>query len=140
MQSCGPLVLPVADVSVIAKDYRSRTSGIAFAMGEQPLKSFHSIRNMVRLSIGEALTNLIFGNISSFDDIHLILSFNCAGKLPGETARLYECVREVRDTLTALGLDLVNVKDSVSMAVRMEGDTVKVKPWDPSQRRLPSRW
>lgn len=125
---------------MIAKDYRSRTSGIAFAMGEQPLKSFHSIQNMVRLSIGEALTNLIFGNVSSFDDIHLILSFNCAGKLPGETARLYQCCEEVRQTLTALGLELVNVKDSVSMAVRMNGDTVKVKSWDPPHSRLPSLW
>ena len=71
---------------MIAKDYRSRTSGLAYAIGEQPLKSFISARNMVRLSVGEALTNLIFGNVSSYEDIHFMLSFNCAGKLPGETA------------------------------------------------------
>ena len=92
----------MADVAVIAKDYRSRTSGVAFALGEQPLKSFHSVRNMVRLSLGEALTNLVFGNVMRYGDIHLVLSFNCAGKLRGETARMYECCEEVKEAVMAL--------------------------------------
>lgn len=111
---------------MIAKDYRTKTTGIAFAIGEQPLKSFLSIRSMVRLSIGEALTNLLFGNITRYSDIHLVLSFNCAGKLAGETARMYECCKEVKEAMNELNLELVNVKDSVSMAVRMEDETVKV--------------
>ena len=45
-------------------------------------------------------------NFVFVDKFYLILSFNCAGKLPGETARLYECVREVRDTLRRLGFRL----------------------------------
>ena len=113
-------------MAVIAKDYRARTSGLAFALGEQPLKSFLSLRSMVRLSVGEALTNLVFGNVTQYSDIHLLLSFNCAGKLPGETARMYECCEEVRNTVMTLGLEVVNVKDSVSMAVRMQDQTVKV--------------
>lgn len=118
--------MPVSDVAVIAKDYRSRTSGLAYAIGEQPLKSFISARNMVRLSVGEALTNLIFGNVSSYEDIHFMLSFNCAGKLPGETAFMYECCEEVQECMKELKLEIVNVKDSVSMAVRMNDETVKV--------------
>ena len=121
----------MADVAVIAKDYRSRTSGVAFALGEQPLKSFHSVRNMVRLSLGEALTNLVFGNVMRYGDIHLVLSFNCAGKLRGETARMYECCEEVKEAVMALGLEVVNVKDSVSMAVHMENETVKVRSRSP---------
>ena len=113
-------------MAVIAKDYRSRTSGLAYAIGEQPLKSFISARNMVRLSVGEALTNLIFGNVSSYEDIHFMLSFNCAGKLPGETAYMYECCEEVQKCMKELKLEIVNVKDSVSMAVRMNDETVKV--------------
>ena len=58
---------------MIAKDYRARTSGLAFALGEQPLKSFLSLRSMVRLSVGEALTNLVFGNVTQYSDIHLLL-------------------------------------------------------------------
>lgn len=95
-------------------------------MGEQPLKSFLSLRSMVRLSIGEALTNLLFGNITRYSDIHLVLSFNCAGKLPGETARMYECCKEVKEAMNELNLEIVNVKDSVSMAVHTEEETVMV--------------
>lgn len=111
---------------MIAKDYRAHTTGIAFAIGEQPIKSFLSLRSMVRLSIGEALTNLLFGNITRYSDIHLLLSFNCAGKQPGETARMYECCQEVKEAMTELNLEIVNVKDSVSMAVHMEDETVMV--------------
>ena len=110
---------------MIAKDYRPHTSGIAFAIGEQPIKSFLSLRSMVRLSIGEALTNLLFGNITRYSDIHLVMSFNCAGKLEGETARMYECCKEVKEATSELNLEIVNVKDSVSMAVHMEEETVK---------------
>lgn len=99
-------------------------------MGEQPIKSFLSLRSMVRLSIGEALTNLLFGNITRYSDIHLVLSFNCAGKLAGETARMYDCCKEVKDAVSELNLEIVNVKDSVSMAVRMEDETVKVNTYD----------
>ena len=84
------------------------------------------MRSMVRLSIGEALTNIVFGNLTRYSDIHLVLSFNCAGKLAGETARMYACCEEVKEAVMALGLEVVNVKDSVSMAVRMEEETVKV--------------
>ena len=113
-------------MAVIAKDYRARTSGVAFAIGEQPIKSFLSLRSMVRLSIGEALTNIVFGNLTRYSDIHLVLSFNGAGKLAGETARMYECCEEVKEAVKTLGLEVVNVKDSMSMAVRMDDETIKV--------------
>ncbi len=120
-------------MAVIAKDYRSRTSGLAYAIGEQPIKSFISARNMVRLTIGEAMTNLVFGNVNSYSDIHFVLSFNCAGKLPGETAYMYQCCEEIQQCMKELRLEIVNVKDSVSMAVCMGDQTVKVTSSLPSQ-------
>ena len=127
-------------MAVIANDYRSRTSGLAFALGEQPLKSFLSIGSMVRLSIGESLTNLLFGNVTSFEDIHFLLSFNCAGKLPTETAKLFQCCQEVGSTFRELQMGVVNVKDSVSMAVRMGDETVKVRLGIAQHHRLHSLW
>ena len=62
-----------------------------------------------------------------------MLSFNCAGKLPGETAYMYQCCEEIQQCMKELRLEIVNVKDSVSMAVCMGEQTVKVTSSLPSQ-------
>lgn len=115
----------MSDVAVIAKDYRSTTTGIAFASGEQPTKGFVSVRSMVQMSVGEALTNLVWGNVGKLEDVRLMLSFNCAGKMEGETAKLHACVRQVSKLAGELGIGVIGVKDSVAMAVQMGEETVK---------------
>lgn len=113
-------------MALLAKDYRAHTSGVAFALGEAPPKALVEVGAMVRLALGEALTNLVFGNVTRWEDIHFLLSLNCAGKVAGGTARLYAACQAASHALHSLGLTLLNVKDSVAMAVHLRDETVQV--------------
>lgn len=62
-QCVGPLHTPLADVAVIALSY-FETVGSATAIGEQPIKGLVSPECGARMSLGEALTNLVFAKIT----------------------------------------------------------------------------
>ncbi len=58
-QCAGPLQLTVADVAVIAQSHFGVTGG-ATAIGEQPIKGLLDPVSMARMTVGEALTNLVW--------------------------------------------------------------------------------
>lgn len=62
-QCVGPLHTPVADVAVTSLSYHD-TVGAATAIGEQPIKMLIDPCAGARMSLGEALTNLVFSQIS----------------------------------------------------------------------------
>ena len=76
-QCVGPLHTPVADVAVTALSHFS-TVGSATAIGEQPIKGLVDPACGARMSVGEALTNLVFARISTLR-VGLVgmLKFNC---------------------------------------------------------------
>ncbi len=57
-QCVGPLQLPISDVAVFAQSHQDLT-GLATSIGEQPIKGLIDPVAMARLSLGEALTNLV---------------------------------------------------------------------------------
>lgn len=59
----GPLHTPVADVAVTSLSYND-TVGAATAIGEQPIKMLVDPCAGARMCLGEALTNLIFAQIT----------------------------------------------------------------------------
>ena len=59
----GPLHTPVADVAVTSLSYFGKL-GAATAIGEQPIKMLVDSRAGARMCLGEALTNLIFAQIT----------------------------------------------------------------------------
>ncbi|HHL32761.1 MAG TPA: phosphoribosylformylglycinamidine synthase, partial [Desulfobulbaceae bacterium] len=61
-QCCGPLQLTVADVAVIAQSHFGLT-GIATAIGEQPIKMLVDPAAGARMAVGEAWTNLVWAKI-----------------------------------------------------------------------------
>lgn len=63
-QCVGPLQTPLADVAVTALSYWDNV-GSALACGEQPIKGIVNPKIGARMSVGEALTNLVFALISS---------------------------------------------------------------------------
>ena len=118
-QCVGPNHTPLADVCVIANSYFD-TTGIASAIGEQPIKSLFSVETMVQLSIAEMLTNLMWANITSFEDI------KCSGNWmwplkrgntydSKEGHQLYLGVQEASRVLKVLGIAIDGGKDSLSM-------------------------
>ncbi|MDP2276805.1 MAG: AIR synthase-related protein, partial [Nitrospirota bacterium] len=114
-QCAGPLHLTVSDVAVIAQSHFGLT-GAAISIGEQPIKTLINPSATARLSVGEALTNIVWAKISKLEDIKCSGNWMWAAKLPGEGARLYDAAVAVQDIMLELGIAIDGGKDSLSMA------------------------
>ncbi|MGC2064024.1 MAG: phosphoribosylformylglycinamidine synthase [Thermodesulfovibrionales bacterium] len=128
-QCAGRLQLTVSDVAVIAQSHFGLT-GAAISIGEQPLKGLINSAAMARMSVAEALTNIVWAKISRLEDIKCSGNWMWAPKLPGEGADLYDAAVAMRDTMIQLGIAIDGGKDSLSMAARVTdgaGNTEVVK-------------
>jgi len=123
-QCCGPLQLPVSDVSIIAQSHFGYT-GAAISIGEQPLKTMVDAAAGARMSVAEALTNMVWARISSLEDIKCSVNWMWPAKLPGEGAELYRAADALSTMMKDLGIAADGGKDSVSMAARVKDETVK---------------
>jgi phosphoribosylformylglycinamidine synthase len=123
-QCCGPLGLPVSDVSVVAQSHFGIT-GAAMSIGEQPLKVLINPGAGARMSVAEALTNMVWAKISSLSDIKCSVNWMWPAKLPGEGAALWDCAVALAGFMKFMGIAADGGKDSVSMAARVEDETVK---------------
>ncbi|NOZ77625.1 MAG: phosphoribosylformylglycinamidine synthase [Acidobacteria bacterium] len=119
-QCAGPLQLTVSDVAVIATGHRATTGG-ATAIGEQPLKGLVDPAAMARMSVGEALTNLVWARVTALEDVRCSANWMWAAKLPGEGARLWDAAVAMRDLMLELGIAVDGGKDSLSMAALAPG-------------------
>ena len=117
-QCAGPLHLTVSDVAVIAQSHFGLT-GAAISIGEQPIKTLINPPAMARLTVGEALTNIVWAKISAIEDIKCSGNWMWAAKLPGEGARLYDAAVALRDIMLELGIAIDGGKDSLSMAAKV---------------------
>ncbi|MBA4372508.1 MAG: phosphoribosylformylglycinamidine synthase [Thermodesulfovibrio sp.] len=117
-QCCGRLQLTVSDVAVIAQSHFGLT-GAAISIGEQPLKGLINPSAMARMSVAEALTNMVWAKISRLEDIKCSGNWMWAPKLPGEGADLYDAAVAMRDLMMQLGIAIDGGKDSLSMAARV---------------------
>ncbi|XP_054707520.1 phosphoribosylformylglycinamidine synthase-like [Uloborus diversus] len=123
-QCVGPLHTPLADVAVISLSYFD-TVGSATAIGEQPIKGLLNPAAGARMSVAEALTNIVFAKISSLKDIKCSGNWMWAAKLPGEGAALYDACKAMCSVMSKIGIAIDGGKDSLSMAARVENETVK---------------
>lgn len=114
-QCAGPLQLTVSDVAVIAQSHFG-TTGAATAIGEQPIKGLLDPAAMARMSVGEALTNIVWAAVTGLEDIRCSANWMWAAKLPGEGAALYDAAVAMRDIMIELGIAVDGGKDSLSMA------------------------
>ncbi|MBA4417270.1 MAG: phosphoribosylformylglycinamidine synthase [Syntrophus sp. (in: bacteria)] len=123
-QCCGPLQLTVGDVAVIAQTHFGIT-GAAFSIGEQPIKMLVDAEAGARMAVGEALTNIVWAQISALTDIKCSANWMWAPKLPGEGAALYDAACAMRDLMIRLGIAVDGGKDSLSMATKVGEEIVK---------------
>jgi phosphoribosylformylglycinamidine synthase len=117
-QCAGPLQLTVADVAVVAQSHLGQT-GAAIAIGEQPVKGLIDPAAMARMSVGEALTNMVWARITAIEDIRCSGNWMWAPKLPGEGALLYDTAVAMSEMMIELGIAIDGGKDSLSMAARV---------------------
>ncbi|XP_065283087.1 phosphoribosylformylglycinamidine synthase [Dermacentor albipictus] len=123
-QCVGPLHTPLADVAVVSLSYFDKV-GSATAIGEQPIKGLLSPAAGARMSVAEAVTNLMFAQVTSLQDVKCSGNWMWAAKLPGEGAALYEACQAMCGSMATLGIAVDGGKDSLSMAARVGKDTVK---------------
>ncbi|KAI1717176.1 cobB/CobQ-like glutamine amidotransferase domain-containing protein [Ditylenchus destructor] len=123
-QCVGPLHTPLADVGVVALSYWDTVGG-ALAIGEQPIKGLLDPAGSARMSVGEALTNLVFAPITCIEDIKCSGNWMWPAKLPGEGERLVTACDAMCDIMGKLGIGVDGGKDSLSMAAIVESEVVK---------------
>lgn len=123
-QCVGPLQLPLSNVGVTAHTHFG-TTGTAVACGEQPIKGLLNSAAMARMTVAEAMTNLVWAKISKIDDIKASGNWMYAAKLPGEGAKMYDACEALRDSLITLGAGIDGGKDSLSMAAQCGDELVK---------------
>lgn len=123
-QCCGPLQLTVADVAVVAQSHFGLT-GIATAIGEQPIKMLVDPAAGARMAVGEALTNLVWARIEDLEQVKCSANWMWAPKLPGEGAALRDAAEAMAAAMTTVGIAVDGGKDSLSMAAKVEDEVVK---------------
>ncbi|XP_014469379.1 PREDICTED: phosphoribosylformylglycinamidine synthase [Dinoponera quadriceps] len=123
-QCVGPLHTPLADVAVTAISHFS-VEGIASSIGEQPIKGLVNAAAGARMTVAEAVSNLVFARISSLQDVKCSGNWMWPAKLPGEGAALYEACTAMCSLMRELGIAIDGGKDSLSMAARIGQKIVK---------------
>jgi phosphoribosylformylglycinamidine synthase len=123
-QCCGPLQLPLSNVAVAAQSYFG-LSGIATAIGEQPIKMIINPAAGARMAVGEAWTNLLWAKIDDPEQVKCSANWMWAPKLAGEGAALNDAARAMRDAMIATGMAVDGGKDSLSMATMVGDEMVK---------------
>ncbi|XP_043209386.1 phosphoribosylformylglycinamidine synthase-like [Amphibalanus amphitrite] len=123
-QCVGPFHTPLADVAVVALSHYD-TVGAATSIGEQPIKALLNPEAGARLSVAEAITNLVFAPVTSLKEVKCSANWMWPAKLPGEAAAIYSACAAMCDVMGQLGVAVDGGKDSLSMAARVSGSTVK---------------
>lgn len=116
-QCIGPCHTPLADYALVALNYFS-LQGCASAIGEQPLKGLLSPAANGRLSVIEALTNLVFVCISKLEDVRLGLVWSWPANL-GEVEKeeLYKTAEALVDFCRQLGVTVESSVESLNIGV-----------------------
>ena len=127
-QTAGELQLPLNNVAVMAIDYRG-DNGIATSIGHAPVSALIDSTAGSKLSIAEALTNIIWAPIEDgIKGISLSANWMWPAKNQGEDARLYEAVAATSEFACALGVNIPTGKDSLSMTQKYDEQKVVYAP------------
>ena len=123
-QCAGPLQLPLNNCGVMALDYKGK-EGIATSIGHAPVAALINAAAGSRISIAEALTNLIWAPLKDgLTSVSLSANWMWPCNNPGEDARLYEAVEAASDFAIALGINIPTGKDSLSMKQKYQDKDV----------------
>ncbi len=127
-QTVGEVQLPLSNLGISALDYTG-TRGIATALGHASIPALIDATAGSRLSVSEALTNLVWAPIDGqLSGVSLSANWMWPAKQEGETARLYQAVKALSDYCIALGVNVPTGKDSLSMTQKYPDGQKVVAP------------
>ncbi len=124
-QTCGEIQLPLNNLGVTAIGYDNK-EGIATSLGHAPLVGLIDPAAGSRMSIAEALTNLVWAPIKEgLSGVSLSANWMWPCRNEGENSRLYSAVKGASDFAIALGINIPTGKDSMSMTQKYpNGDKI----------------
>ena len=131
-QCAGPLQLPLNDYGLTAIGFVPSPkgfSGIATSLGHAPVAGLIDAAAGSRLSIAEALTNLVFvAPDNGLRDVSLSANWMWPCRNRGEDARLYSAVKAASDFACQLGINIPTGKDSLSMTQKYPDGSKVLSP------------
>jgi len=127
-QTTGAIQLPLNNLGISALDYRGK-KGIATSVGHAPIAGLIDAAAGSRLSIGEALTNLVWAPLQDgLSAVSLSANWMWPAKTPGEDARLYQAVEALSKMACSLGINVPTGKDSLSLKQKYPDGTTVLAP------------
>ena len=123
-QCVGPFHTPISNFSITATSFYNKI-GTVTSIGEQPLKGFHNPKNMVNMSIGEMLTNMIGAYVGDISNIRCSGNWMWANDDNKNRMMLNDAVNEVKKTMIKLGIAVDGGKDSLSMSQNVDGRRIR---------------
>ncbi|MEM7107531.1 MAG: phosphoribosylformylglycinamidine synthase, partial [Bacteroidota bacterium] len=127
-QTCGEIQLPLNNVAAMTIDYKNKT-GVATSIGHSPVPALLNAAAGSRLSVAEALTNLIWAPLThGLKGVSLSANWMWPAKNEGENARLYTAVQGLSQFAIDLGINVPTGKDSLSMTQKYPDGTTVFSP------------
>jgi phosphoribosylformylglycinamidine synthase len=99
--------------------------GVVTAIGEQSIKGLYNVDKMVRLSVIEMLTNMIWAYIEDMCMIKCSANWMWANESTNDKFKLHKAVKTLSETLSDLGIAIDGGKDSLSMSVKTSDGEIK---------------
>lgn len=133
-QTIGITQTPLSDYAIVANNYFGVDNvtndgidfpGVVTAIGEQPIKGIYDIDKMVRLTIAEMLTNMIWAGIEDFTMIRCAANWMWANNDDTDKYLLRQALLTLKESLIELGIAVDGGKDSLSMSVKTSNETIK---------------
>jgi phosphoribosylformylglycinamidine synthase len=133
-QTVGITQTPLSDYASITNNYfgvdNITNDGIDFpgvitAIGEQPIKGIYDVDKMVKLTIAEMLTNMIWAGIEDFTMIRCAANWMWSNNNDTDKYLLRKALLTLKESLIELGIAVDGGKDSLSMSVKTKNETIK---------------
>lgn len=118
-QCVGPNHLPLSDYAVRANSYFGLT-GAAHSLGERPMIGLLNPAAMSRMTVAEALLNMVGAKITDLSEIKGSANWMLAAKLPGGGAWLFDAAKALSDFWVDLDIAGDGGKDSMTMSVQTQ--------------------
>lgn len=125
-QCVGPFHLPLSNLSAVKQDFSSKCMLVS-AIGEQPIKGIKNldcIRKMVRMSVGEMISNIMWCDINYLEDINSVANWMWSSTNAEGGYLLYEAVNTLKECSDKLGFSINGGKDSLSMNVKNNEEVI----------------
>lgn len=117
-QCVGPLHTPLSNYSITSQSHFDLT-GCVISIGEKPIIGLINCKKMGRMSLGEMITNMMFGKVTYMSDIRFSANWMWSlnwGK--GEKYNLYKACEAMCHMSNELGIAEDRGKDSLSMSYK----------------------